>query len=473
MSAPHGPVDVLVVGAGTAGIPAAVFAGRRGATVLLIDAESRVGGTLHVSSGHMSAAGTRLQAERGVQDSAQAHFDDVMRISKGSANPALLKVATEHAADTIDWLMDEGFDMGPECPVIAYSHEPYRLPRTYWGRNKAISILDVLQPLLDEAVAAGQVDLRLQTRLQGLQRDGARGWMATLETPQGQTSVQARQVVLCTGGYGGNPELFSRVTGGYPLLSPAPACADGSGLELALGLGGRLQNEGIYLPTVAGVPDAPGSHFVDHDRKSNLTPQHRAPWEVYVNLNGERFMVEDDPSPDARERTLKEQPGLAFWVVFDQAILDQAPPLFVKTPREELLSRFDTHPAYQRAGTLAELALACGMQPPALAHSIAQYNAAVAAQVDPTGRRHLPAPVGAGPFYAIRHQGITLRCWAGLEVDDGLRVVDGQGQPMPDLFACGEILGGAALSGDSFASGMSITPALTFGRLLGQRLLQC
>lgn len=464
--------DVLVVGAGTAGIPAAVYAGRRGGKVLLVESQSRVGGTLHVSSGHMSGAGTRLQAERGIDDTPQAHYDDVMRISRRTANPALLRLATRHAADTIDWLMDEGFDMAPECPVIAYSHEPYLVPRTYWGRNKALSILDVLQRLLDAAVRDGTVDLKLNTRLIGLEPCGDGSWNATLQTADGRTAVHARQVVLTSGGYGGNPELFPRVTGGYPLLSPAPACADGSGLELALQLGGRLQNQGIYLPTVAGVPQTPGGHYVDWDRKSNLTPQHRPPWEVYVNLAGERFVAEDDPSPDARERALKQQAELAFWLVFDQAILDRAPPLFVGTPREELLARFGAHSAYQRADSLAALAGACGMQAQPLERSMEQYNAAVAAQHDPLGRRHLPAPVASAPFYAIRHQGVTLRCWAGLEVDASLHVVDGNGQPMPGLFACGEIVGGAALSGDSFASGMSITPALTFGRLLGRELLQ-
>jgi fumarate reductase flavoprotein subunit len=468
-------VDVLVVGAGTAGIPAAVFAGRRGGRVVLIEGQPHVGGTLHVSSGHMSAAGTRLQRARGIDDSPQAHYDDVMRISRGTANPGLLRLATTHAACTIDWLMDEGFDMAPECPVIAYSHEPYLVPRTYWGRNKAISILNVLERVLQRAVEAGQVELRLQTRLLALEPvvdgDGQR-WRATVAGPEGQAIVIARQVALCTGGYGANPALFTRVTGGYPLLSPAPSYIDGSGLEIALALGGRLQNQGIYQPTVAGVPDEPGGHYVDWDRKTNLTPQHRAPWEVFVNLRGERFVGEDDPSPDARERALKEQPALAFWVVFDAAMLEQAPPLFVGVSREELLQRFETHSAYRRASSLPELAQVCGMDAATFMRNVDDYNEAVRTGRDRFGRTHLPAVLGTAPFYAIRHQGVTLRCWAGLEVDDQLRVVDGQGRPMAGLYACGEILGGAAMSGDSFASGMSLTPALTFGRLLGSEIMR-
>jgi fumarate reductase flavoprotein subunit len=157
--------------------------------------------------------------------------------------------------------------------------------------------------------------------------------------------------------------------------------------------------------------------------------------------------------------------------VFDQAILEQAPPLFTNTPIAEVIGRFGTHPAYRRAESLPELAAACGMDADCLIRSITQYNAAVAQQFDPLGRKHLQAPIQRGPFHAIRHQGVTLRCWAGLEIDASLRVVGTDGQPLPGLFAIGEIVGGAAMSGESFASGMSITPAISFGRLLGQHML--
>jgi fumarate reductase flavoprotein subunit len=466
-------LDALVVGAGTAGIPTAVHAANRGASVLLVEAAAQVGGTLHVSSGHMSATGTRLQARRGIRDDAQAHIDDVMRISRGTAHPQLLRLAAAHAGDTIDWLMDQGFEMAPECPVIAYSHEPYLVPRTYWGINKGLSILKVLERLLDKALHDRLLEMRLQTRLEALEPLPGGGWQAQLLTGDTRSTVRARQVVLATGGYGGNAALFSEITGGYPLLSPAPACADGSGLRIALQLGGRLQNRNVFLPTVAGVPAQAGGHWLDWERKSNLTPQHRPPWEIFVNLQGDRFVAEDDPSPDARERKLKQQPDLAFWVVFDQSVLEQAPPLFVQTPGEQMLARFGSHPAYQRADTPEALAQACGMDPARLANSIARYNDGVAQGRDALGRRHLPQRLDQGPFYAIRHQGVTLRCWAGLEVDASLRVLGPDGQALPGLHAIGEILGGAALSGDSFASGMSVTPALTFGRLLGQSILTC
>jgi len=463
-----GTWDVIVVGAGTAGIPAAMFAADRGGRVLVVEGSDRIGGTLHVSSGHMSAAGTRLQQARGIADSPEAHYEDVMRISRGTADPAMVRLATRHAAETIDWLMDNGFDMGPECPVIAYSHEPYRTARTYWGRDKARSILDVLARLFEPRVAAGEITLRLGTRLTALDRPRAGGgWTLTLDGPGGEVRERAAAVVLATGGYGANPDLFRELTQGLPLLSPAPPTADGSGLALARGLGGAVRNTDIFLPTVGGVPDAPGGHTVDWDHKAVLTPQHRAPWEIYVNLRGERFVAEDDPSPDARERALKRQPELAFWIVYDDRIRREAPPLFPTWKPGRLDASFGTHPAFVKADTLEALAAACGCDPGVLKATVDAYNAGS----DPFGRSHRPAPIAEPPFFAIRHQGVTLRCWAGIAVNERLEVVSADGSALTGLHAVGEILGGALMSGDSFASGMSITPALTFGRLLGREIL--
>lgn len=471
MTAGEGRWDAIVVGCGTAGMPVALELAARGGRVLVLEGSSRIGGTLHVSSGHMSAAGTRLQRARGIDDTPDDHFADVMRISRGTADPAMVRLATRHAASAIDWLVDNGFDMGPECPVIAYSHEPYLVPRTYWGRDKGRSILAVLARLFEPRVAAGDIALALSTRLVGLAREGG-AWVARAEGPAGARRVErARSVVLATGGHGANAALFSRVTGGMPLLSPAPSTADGSGLEIALGLGGVLRNGDIFLPTLAGVPDAPGGHWLDWDHKPVLTPQHRAPWEIYVDARGARFVAEDDPSPDARERALKRQPGLAFWIVYDGRMAREAPPLYPTWTPARMDAAFASHPAFVRAGSLGELARACGMDGATLARTVAGYNEAVASGRDALGRRHMPAPLAEPPFAAIRHQGVTLRCWAGLAVDDRLAVRRADGSTIDGLHAVGEILGGATMSGDSFASGMSITPALALGRLLGREIL--
>ena len=131
----------------------------------------------------------------------------------------------------------------------------------------------------------------------------------------------------------------------------------------------------------------------------------------------------------------------------------------------------DRHPSFVRADSLTALAMAAGVSADRLVATVRAYNDGVATGKDPLGRRHLPLPIDRAPFYAVRHHGVTIVSFAGLAVDDDLRVLDRTGKPIPHLYAAGEILGFAAFSGSAFAGGMSVTPALSFGRLLGQRIL--
>ncbi len=102
--------DLIVVGAGTGGLPAAIFAARRGARVLMIDAAPDIGGTLHVAGGEICGAGTKTQARFGVTDDhPDIHFDDIMHMSNGHADPIVVRHTVDNAASMIDWLDDHGW----------------------------------------------------------------------------------------------------------------------------------------------------------------------------------------------------------------------------------------------------------------------------------------------------------------------------------------------------------------------------
>ena len=157
--------DVIVIGAGTAGIPAAIFSAKRGANVLLVDKKNKIGGTLFFSAGQMSAAGTKLQEIKNINDKPCLHYKDAMRISKGTSDPELLKLATNEAANTIDWLMEENFDMAEECPKIFYGHEAYSIARTYWGKEGGLSILNVFEKVISKYIKNKKIDLKLINEL--------------------------------------------------------------------------------------------------------------------------------------------------------------------------------------------------------------------------------------------------------------------------------------------------------------------
>ena len=131
----------------------------------------------------------------------------------------------------------------------------------------------------------------------------------------------------------------------------------------------------------------------------------------------------------------------------------------------------NARPGVHAAATLSELADLAGISAAGLIETVARYNAAVAAGADPDfGRRHLPAPIATGPFYAIRNHAITLVTFQGLDIDASCAVRSDSGATIPGLYAVGEVIGAGATCGNSFCSGMLLTPALTLGRLLGQRL---
>lgn len=462
--------DVVVIGAGAAGIPAALFASASGdQRLVLIEAADRIGGTLHISSGQMSAADTRIQAAKKIKDSPAAHFADIMRINRHTGNPALIKLATENAADTLHWLLDNGLELLPDHPVIHFGHEPYSIPRTYWGPEEGRSILKVLAPLIETAVAEGRIDLHLSTRLVALvpQADGS--IEVVVERAGKRSAFTAPVVILASGGFSANSQMFSTLSGGKPLYGGGYCFNQGGGLDAALAVGGVVVNEDDYLPTFAGVHDADAPGGVAF--ATQTYPQFRAPWEVYVDTYGDRFLREDEPSVDTRERALLALPDMRFWAIFDESVRLEAPSFFTVNDWRDVEPRFNRDRGYYRAGSLAQLAALIDANPAKLQRSVGAYNQAIADDTpDPFGRLHRPLPLAVPPFYAVEHLGWSIVGFAGLAVDDQLRVVTRSGDTIPGLFAAGEILGLGATSGNAFVGGMSVTPAMTFGRLLGMRV---
>jgi fumarate reductase flavoprotein subunit len=459
--------DVAVIGAGTSGLALASELAMRGATVLLVEKSDRIGGTLHVSSGQMSAAGTKLQRAKGIDDTPDRHFDDVMRISRNTADPVLVRKAVDLAPGTIDWLMEEGFDLDPVCPAILHLHEAYRVPRTYWGRDGGRSVLAVLAKVFERAKATGRIAVSMNTRLTGLVSgaDGVRG--VRLAGDSGDSEAKAGAVVLATGGYGSNPQLFAELTNGYPLYSACWPDSTGDGIVVARALGARVDRGENFLPTFAGIEDPPGSGRVTWGELPVLTPQWRQPWEIYVTRAGARFMAEDTESVDLRERELLRQPGMTFWIVFDARIRREAPPLLPTWPRERIDAAFAAHPSFARADTVADLARKAGLDAAGLARTLDDYNSGAAERF---GRQHRPCPIAEPPFFAIKAHGMVVKTPAGVAVDECLRAIGANGQPISGLHVIGECYGGGRLSGNSFVGGMSVTPALSFGRWLGRAL---
>jgi fumarate reductase flavoprotein subunit len=194
-------------------------------------------------------------------------------------------------------------------------------------------------------------------------------------------------------------------------------------------------------------------------------------WEIYVNVHGKRFMREDQPSPHARELALLEQPDHRYWAIFDARALEKSEPFIRNWSRAKIRRAFRFRPTFTRASSLSELAAKTGIEEDGLLASVAEYNEGQQRGCDAFGREQLPAPIATPPFHAIRCQGCTLIAFGGLAVDSSLRVVREDGTSIEGLYAAGEVLGAAAFAGRARCRGMSLTPALTLGKLLGEQLI--
>lgn len=464
------PYDLIVAGAGTAGLPCALAAAECGARVLLVEKATDIGGTLHVSGGHLSAGGSRRQRERGIADTPDAHYADVMRICGGTARPDLVRLAVDLAPATVDWLDAHGFAFADTCPRIVYGHEPYQVARTVYGVDEARSILVVQRALLAPHLASGAVELRLASPVRALLFEDGRVVGVEVERAGGARPARGAAVVLATGGYGAAPDLFAELDQ-RPLVTAARETSTGDGLRLARRLGAGLAGRGSFLPTFGGLPhpDDPGrAQWQDWPL---LVATERPPWEIYVDRHGRRFVAEDEESIDRKERELARLDDLTFYTVFDDRAVDESPNIVVGWSPADLRARAGARDGISVADTLVDLAVVAGIEPGGLLATVARYNQAVAAGRDPEfGRRYLPAPIARPPFYALRNHGITLITFAGVDVDSELRVRRADGTVIPGLYAIGEVIGAAATTGHAFCGGMLITPALSFGRLLGARL---
>ena len=464
--------DYVIIGAGTAGLPAAIFASRRGARVLLIDAADSVGGTMHLASGQISAGGTILQEAKGIVDSPDKHYEDIMRMTDGLADENVVRRTVDNAPDTINWLLRGGLIPLDDHPVTGSSpgRECYRTPRYLWGANHGRDILAVVVKELQPELDSGRVVTQLSSPVTELvMADDGRVAGVRTQTPDGEQVFRGRHVLITTGGYANNPELFQDLIGQPTYTTGTYPTNLGKGIELALSVGGTLRGHELHRSGTGSILDA-ASYPTRIIARFETIPQIRLPWEIWVNNEGRRFIQEDEPLQETHATALAKQDKFRYAIVFDSDIFESSPPGIPGWSREQMRTQFNTHPMFHMADSLDQLAEMAEISASGLRRSVRDYNRSVETGSDDLGRAHFPRKIDEAPYYAIIHHGHSATCSVGITVDDDFRVVRENGEPISNLYAAGEVLGSGVSLGAVFAPGMMLTPALTIGRELGRKL---
>lgn len=414
-----------------------------------------------------------FQKAKGIEDHPDAHYADNMRISSNTVDPVVTRMFVDNAGDSINWLGANGFKPLDDHPVLTGGHEPFTTRRYQWHKNMGLGILATMEPLYKAAEKSGKVTTLMSTGVVDLVQDkaGAVVGVTTEDDDGNLEDYMGKHVILACGGCAANPRMYADLHGVQLTANPAYPYSQGTGLTLGVSAGGYIRGGEKYLGSFGSIladDNYPSTNYASFVGR----PSERAPWELYVNAYGERFMREDHPSVDYREHALTRQPGQRMWVVADQEMIEKAEPFVRGWDTKKVLEAFNNHPMFSKAENLDTLGAKTGINPVGLAASAATYNRAIAeGATDPFGRQHRPMQFSEPPFYAVRITSYSLISFAGLAIDSKLRVIRSDGTPVPNLYAAGEVIGAGATSGNSYCSGSLVTPAVTFGRLLGQRLL--
>ena len=432
--------DIVVIGAGGAGIVAAMQAYQAGATnVVILEQQPMIGGNTLLATGRMNAAGTRYQEPD--SDSADLMFEDTMAGGGNIANPDLVRILADGSAEAVYWLNDN-FDTGLSRIGRGGGASA---PRSH-GTEDGAGIGSVLMPALNRGLAETSIPLMLNTLATAILLDGEGNIQGVVAQSGGEEFIiETTAVVLATGGFGANPEMlvyWDANLEGFGTTNHVGA--RGTGIQMAYAIGANL----IDMEQIQTHPTA-------HPTGTLLTEAMRGEGSILINVDGERFVNELSTRDVVSEATLAQPEGFAY-MVFDSHI----------RARLAIVEDYIGAGLVYMADSPRELAEELGIDPDVFEASIARYIAFAVAEEDEDFGRAAPLHSFDGPgFYAVETIPAVHHTMGGVEINTQAEVISVNGAPIPGLFAAGEVTGG--IHGNNRLGGNAITDLVVFGRIAG------
>lgn len=443
-------VETLVIGAGAAGMVAALSAHEAGEEVLVLERDPVPAGSTALSAGLIPAAGTAQQRAAGIADDPERFAADIQAKAHGEADPALVAALTGAIPEAVAWLTD-GLGL-PLTLVEDFDYPGHSRRRMHGLPDRAgASLVDALRSRCE----ARGVPIVCERQVETLFTD-AGGEVAGVAArlPDGTVEeIGAGRVILACNGYGGNKRRVARhMPGIADALYFGHAGNQGEALDWAEALGLATAHLGAYQ----------GHGNVAHPHGILITWAVIAEGGAQVNADGRRFWNEAQGYSEAA-RAVLAQPGGQAVTVFDARIAGVARQFADFRAAE-------AQGAVKTADTVEELAAAFGLPSDALADTLAEAEAArTAGAPDTFGRRFGAVPALAAPFCGVRVTGALFHTQGGLAVTPEARAVRADGTPCRRLFATGGAAVGVSGAGDSgYLSGNGLLSAVGLGRIAGR-----
>ena len=483
--------DIAVIGAGGAGMVAALTASDAGKSVLVLESQPAVGGNSVKSTGGMNAAKTEWQdanefgenaglektlataaekyadneaitalaatvkeqweawqaAPEGYFDSPELFALDTLIGGKGLNDPELVNTLVNNSAAAIEWLSTVGADLHNVAAFGGASVK--RIHRPVNEEGKTVSVGAYMIPILEQACAArNNLAILTDVTAEKLLTDetGAVVGVEAVGKAGNKITVKAKAVILATGGFGANLEMVS---------SYAPQL-EGFMTTNAAG----IQGQGILMATELGAATVDMDQIQIHptvqaDTASLITEGLRGDGAILVNADGKRF-IDEVGTRDVVSAAEIAQPGSFSWLVVDQKMVDASSVIQGYINRGLMVS----------GETYEELAENLGIPADTFAATMTAWNGYVAEKNDPDfGRTSFAQPLDTAPFYAVKVTAGIHHTMGGLKIDTETHVLKEDGTIIPGLFAAGEVTGG--VHGGNRLGGNAVADIVVFGRIAG------
>ena len=482
--------DVVIVGAGGAGMTAAMTASDAGKSVIILESQAMVGGNSVRSTGGMNAAKTVYQDENefgegagvekmlksaadnyadnefitslaatvaqqwadyqanpvGYFDSVELMELDTMVGGKGINNPELVKTLVEGTAPAIDWLDENGMSLHNVAAFGGASVK--RIHRPVNEEGKVVSVGAYLIPLMEKACQDRGVEFILNTTADTILTDanGQAVGVSGTDKDGNTVTVNAKAVVLATGGFGANldmvasykPELKGFMTTNAPGIQ-------GQGIAMATAIGAAT----VDMDQIQIHPT------VEANTAALITEGLRGDGAILVNANGERF-TDEVSTRDKVSAAEIAQPGSFSWLIVDQAMADAS----------NVIQGYITKGYTKQGATYEELAKEIEVDPAAFAATMEKWNGCVEAKTDADfGRTSFANPLNTAPYYAIKVSAGVHHTMGGVVINSSTEVLKEDGSVIPGLFAAGEVTGG--VHGANRLGGTAVADFVVFGRIAG------
>ncbi|RGB93338.1 flavocytochrome c [Faecalibacterium prausnitzii] len=482
--------DVVVVGAGGAGMTAAITAAAEGKTVVILESQSMVGGNSVRATGGMNAGKTVYQDENEFGESAgvektlktaaekyadnetitalaktvseqwaayqanpTGYFDsvelmelDTMIGGKGINDPELVETLCANSADAIDWLDEHGITLHNVSSFGGASVK--RIHRPVNAEGKTVSVGSYMIPLLQENCEKAGVKMMLDTTATEILTDANGAAVGVKATgASGETvTVNAKAVVLASGGFGANldmvvkykPELKGFMTTNAPGIQ-------GQGIEMAQAIGAAT----VDMDQIQIHPT------VEANTAALITEGLRGDGAILINEEGQRF-IDEVGTRDVVSAAEIAQTGSYSWLVVDQAMVDAS----------SVIQGYIKKGYTVTGATYEELGKAMGVDAAAFAETMEKWNGYVEAKNDPDfGRTSFANPLNTAPYYAVKVTAGVHHTMGGLKINANTEVLNEKGEVIPGLFAAGEVTGG--VHGANRLGGNAVADFTVFGRIAG------